>query len=231
MPEMTFQTSNGVMSGYLALPTVTPAPAILVIQEIFGVNRVMRDICDHLAAKGYVAACPDLFWRLEPGIQLTDKSEEEWAKAFDLFARFDVDKGGEDLKVVLATLRQHPACNGKVGDVGYCLGGKLAYLMSTRSDTDCSVSYYGIQIDSLLDEAGAISKPLMLHVASKDQFVPPDAQEAMRAGLADLPNVTFHVYEGQDHAFARVGGEHFDSNAAALANDRSAAFFKENLGA
>ncbi len=230
MPEITFKTDDGEMGGYIALPASTPAPVILVIQEIFGVNRVMRDICDGLAAAGYVAACPDLFWRLEPGIELTDKTEGDWAKAFDLFGRFDVDKGVEDLKAALATLRQHPAGKGKVGTVGYCLGGKLAYLMATRSDADCNVSYYGVQIDSLLDEADSIAKPLLLHVASKDQFVPPEAQQAMRAGLAERPLVDFHVYEGQDHAFARVGGEHYDKAAADLANGRSAAFFKEHLG-
>ncbi len=230
MPEMTFTTDAGEMGGYLALPTVTPAPAILVIQEIFGVNQVMRDICDGLAAAGYVAACPDLFWRMEPGVQLTDKTEAEWARAFDFFGRFDVDQGVEDLKAALSLLRQHPAGNGKVGSVGYCLGGKLAYLMATRSDADCSVSYYGVQIDQLLGEADNIAKPLMLHVASKDQFVPPEAQAAMQEGLASRPTIAFHVYEGQDHAFAREGGEHFDAAAADLANGRSAAFFKQNLG-
>ncbi|MEQ8652740.1 MAG: dienelactone hydrolase family protein [Kiloniellales bacterium] len=230
MPEITFKTDAGEMGGYLALPATTPAPAILVIQEIFGVNQVMRDICDGLAAQGYVAACPDIFWRLEPGIQLTDKTEAEWAKAFDLFGRFDVDQGIEDLKTALAVLREHPAGNGKVGCVGYCLGGKLAYLMATRSDADCSVGYYGVQIDQLLDEADNITKPLMLHVPTKDQFVPPEAQAAMHEGLASRPSVAFHVYEGQDHAFAREGGEHFDAAAAELANSRSAAFFKQNLG-
>ncbi len=230
MPDITFQTDDGEMGGYLALPVGTPAPAILVIQEIFGVNQVMRDICDGLAAQGYVAACPDLFWRMEPGVQLTDKTEAEWAKAFDFFGRFDLDKGVDDLKAALAVLRQHPAGNGKVGSVGYCLGGKLAYLMATRSDADCNVSYYGVQIDQLLGEADSISTPLLMHVASKDQFVPPEAQAAMKEGLASRPVVDFHIYEGQDHAFAREGGEHFDAVAAGLANERSAAFFKQNLG-
>lgn len=230
MPEITFKTDAGEMEGYLALPATTPAPAILVIQEIFGVNQVMRDICDGLATQGYLAACPDIFWRLEPGVQLTDKTEAEWAKAFDLFGRFDVDQGIEDLKTALAVLREHPAGNGKVGSVGYCLGGKLAYLMATRSDADCSVGYYGVQIDQLLGEADNITKPLMLHVPTKDQFVPPEAQAAMHEGLASRSSVTFHAYEGQDHAFAREGGEHFDAAAAELANSRSAAFFKQNLG-
>ena len=152
------------------------------------------------------------FWRIEPGIQLTDKSEAEWARAFELFGLFDADKGIEDLKATLAQLRGHEACNGKVGSVGYCLGGKLAYLMATRSDADCNVGYYGVGLDELLGEAGNIWTPLLLHLASKDQFVPADAQEKIKAGLSRNPNVTLHVYEGQDHAFARLGGDHYDKN-------------------
>jgi len=230
MPELTFKTADGEMGGYLALPERTPSAAILVIQEIFGVNQVMRDLCDAYAAAGYVAACPDIFWRIEPGIQITDKTEAEWQKAFELFGKFDVDKGVEDLKAALATLRQHPAGNGKVGSVGYCLGGKLAYLMATRSDSDCNVSYYGVQINELLDEADKIAKPLIMHVASKDQFVPPEAQAAMKEGLAHRPEVDFYVYEGQDHAFARVGGQHYDAAAAKTANERTMAAFKQHLG-
>jgi len=230
MSTIRFDTPDGVMGGYLALPKSLPAPAVLVIQEIFGVNKVMRDLCDALAAQGYVAACPDLFWRIEPGIDITDKTEAEWKKAFELFGKFNVDKGVDDLKVALAALRRHEAGNGQVGTVGYCLGGKLAYLMATRSDADCNVSYYGVQIDQLLGEAKNISKPLLMHVAAKDQFVPPEAQAKMREGLAGNPKVTLHVYEGQDHAFARVGGQHYDAAAAKLANDRTAAFFRQHLG-
>ena len=225
-----FKTADGTMGGYLALPKNVPAPAVLVIQEIFGVNKVMRDLCDGLAAEGYVAVCPDLFWRIEPGIDITDQSEAEWKQAFELFGKFDVDKGVEDLKVALADIRKHHACDGRVGAVGYCLGGKLAYLMAARSDADCSVSYYGVQIDQLLGEAKNIKKPLLMHVAAKDQFVPPEAQSKMKAGLADNPHVTLHVYEGQDHAFARIGGAHYDAAAAKLANDRTKAFFRQNLG-
>ena len=231
MSKISFKTPDGVMGGYIALPAKLPAPAILVIQEIFGVNKVMRDLCDAYAAEGYVAACPDLFWRIEPGIDITDKSKAEWDKAFSLFGAFDVDKGIEDLKVALAQLRGMPEVKGKVGAVGYCLGGKLAYLMAARSSVDASVSYYGVQLDQFLGEAKGISQPLMLHIAAKDQFVPPEAQEKVKAGLKGNKLVTVHVYEGQDHAFARVGGEHFDKAAAALANGRTKDFFAQHLSA
>ncbi len=134
-----FKTADGRMGGYLALPRNVPAPAVLVIQEIFGVNKVMRDLCDGLAAEGYVAVCPDLFWRIEPGIDITDKSEAEWKKAFELFGKFNVDNGIEDLKAALAEVRKHHACDGRVGTVGYCLGGQLAYLMATRSEANATL--------------------------------------------------------------------------------------------
>jgi len=229
MPEITIWGPDGNFSAYLAIPATTPGPGIVVAQEIFGVNQVMREVCDWLAGEGFVACCPDIFWRIEPGIQLTDKSEAEWARAFELFGLFDADKGIEDLRATLAQLRGHEACNGKVGSVGYCLGGKLAYLMATRSDADCNVGYYGVGLDEVLGEAGNISTPLLLHAASKDQFVPAAAQEKIKAGLSGNPNVTLHVYEGQDHAFARLGGDHYHKSSADLANGRSLEHLKGNL--
>lgn len=229
MPDITIEAAEGSFGAYLALPDKTPAPGIVVAQEIFGVNQVMRDICDWLAREGYVACCPDLFWRIEPGIQITDKTDAEWQRAFELFNAFDVDKGIDDMKTTLAQLREHDACTGKAGTVGYCLGGKIAYLMATRSDTDASVGYYGVGIEGLLGEAGKIEKPLMLHIASEDQFVPPDAQEQVKATLGALEPVTIHVYDGQDHAFAREGGAHYDKASAETANARTLAFFKEHL--
>ena len=229
--KITIKGPDGNFSGYLAKPASGKGPGIVVIQEIFGVNKVMRDITDGLAAQGYTAICPDLFWRIEPGIQITDKTEAEWKRAFELFNAFNVEKGVEDLKATLATLRQHPSCTGKVGAVGYCLGGKLAYLMAARSDADCSVGYYGVGIQDLLGEAKSIRKPLMLHIAEKDEYTPPPAQEKIKAGLKDNPHVTLHSYPGMDHAFARVGGQHYDKAAADLANRRTAEFFQRHLGA
>lgn len=202
-------------------------PAIVVLQEIFGVNQVMRDICDDLADQGYKAICPDLFWRIEPGIQITDQTEEEWKQAFDLFGKFDIDDGLKDIAATVDYARR--AGTGKVGAVGYCLGGQLAYLTACRTDADACVGYYGVNIQERLDEAKNITRPLMLHVAGKDQFVPPEAQTQIMDGLADHRFVTIHFYPEQDHAFARVGGEHYDAEAADLANTRTRAFFQEHL--
>ena len=216
---------------YKAMPSGKPKGAMLVIQEIFGVNQVMREICDDLAAQGYLALCPDLFWRQEPGIQITDKTDEEWAKAFELYKGFSEVKGVNDLIATLGVLRETEGCNGLVGTLGYCLGGKLAYLMATRSNADCSVSYYGVGIEKNLDEASAITKPYLAHIAEKDQFVPPPAQQQIRDALSKISCVTAHTYPGCDHAFARVGGAHYNKQAADLANQRTAAFLKEHLTA
>jgi len=230
MADKTIKVGDGSFTAYVSEPKgVSSAPGILVIQEIFGVNQVMRDLCDNLAGQGYLAMCPDLFWRQEPGIQITDKTEAEWARAFQLFQGFDQDKGAQDLIASLAHLRKLPGCNGKAGSVGYCLGGKMAYLMAARSDSDCNVSYYGVAIDAALGEAGGIKKPLLMHIAAEDKYVPKEAQTKIKQALGANGKVTIHVYEGMDHAFARVGGAHYDAAAAKLANDRTAAFFKKHL--
>ncbi|WP_339830786.1 dienelactone hydrolase family protein [uncultured Parvibaculum sp.] len=222
------ETPDGNFTGYLAKPATGTGPGIVVIQEIFGVNKVMRDLCDGLAGKGYMALCPDLFWRIEPGIDITDQSEAEWKKAFDLFGKFDVDKGVADIAATIRTLR--PLSSGKVGTVGYCLGGQLAYLAACHTSTDASVGYYGVNIQNRLDDARGIKKPLMLHIAGKDEFVPPEAQEAVVAGLRDNSHVTIHRYPEMDHAFARPGGAHYDKATADEANDRTLKFFARHLG-
>lgn len=230
MTDVTIQAGDGgSFYAYVAEPAGGKGPGILVIQEIFGVNDVMRGLCDAYAAQGYVAICPDLFWRQEPGVNISDKSDEDWAKAFQLYQGFSEAKGVEDLTATLQFLRSYKGVTGKVGSVGYCLGGKLAYLMATRSDADCNVSYYGVGIDKNLDEATAIDCPLLMHMAGKDKFVPPEAQEAIKAALAGNRMVTIHQYPDQDHAFARTDGIHWDPEAAKIANDRTAAFFAEHL--
>lgn len=225
---ITIKGADGSFSGYLSKPKSGTGPGIVVIQEIFGVNQVMRDLCDWLAGEGYVALCPDLFWRIEPGIDITDKTDAEWKKAFDLFGKFDVDKGVSDIAATIKTLR--PMTSGKVGAVGYCLGGQLAYLTACHTDADASVGYYGVNIQNRLDDAKGIKAPLMLHIAGKDEFVPPDAQEAVVKGLHDKPLVTIHRYPDMDHAFARPGGAHYHKATADEANDRTLKFFARHLG-
>lgn len=220
---------GGSFKAYVAMPAKLPAPAILVIQEIFGVNTVMRKKCDWLASQGYIAVCPDLFWRIEPDIQLTDQTEEEWKRAFKLFQTFDVESGVKDLDATLRAVRALPDCTGKVGDLGYCLGGKLAYLMAARTDIDASVGYHGVGLDELLDEAENIKKPLLLHIAGKDEYVPPEAQKKITDGLAGYNQVSIFNYPEMDHAFTRFGGAHYDEEQAKIADDRTLDFLSKTL--
>lgn len=206
-----------------------PAPVIIVIQEIFGVNAGIRGKCQWLAEAGFIAIAPDLFWRLEPGVELTDKTQAEWDKALDLMNRYDVDQGIKDLQAVMTQARTLDGASGRVGTMGYCLGGKIAYLMAARTDIDASVGYYGVGLDELLGEASAIQKPLMLHIAELDKFSTPEKRDAVVAGLQGNSAVTLHVYPGMDHAFTRVGGEHYDAAAAKLADERTLAFFQDRL--
>ncbi|MFZ5610433.1 MAG: dienelactone hydrolase family protein [Pseudomonadota bacterium] len=220
---------TGHFRAYLALAQAGKGPAVVAIQEIFGINEGMRSICDRLAKHGFVAVAPDLFWRQEPEVELTDKTEAEWQKAFALYNGFDVGKGIADITATIAALRRHPAANGKVGAVGYCLGGLLAYLTATRSDIDAAVGYYGVGIHNHLDEAKNIKKPLMLHIAGADQFVDGNAQKTMHVALDNHPLATLHDYPGMDHAFARPDGQHFNAQAAKLADARTLEFFKTHL--
>src|SRR5579863_6099879 len=229
MSDVTIRAKDGgQFSAYLATPKSGKGPGIVVIQEIFGVNPWIRSVADRYAAAGYVAMAPDLFWRIQPGIELTDRGED-FQKALGLMQKMDQDKAVQDIQATIDALRANPACSGKVGAVGYCLGGRLAYLTAARTNIDAAVGYYGVGIDGLIGEAGNIKKPLMLHIAEKDGFVPPPVQEKMKEGLKNNSHVTLMNYAGQDHAFARDGGDHYDKAAADLANSRTADFFKKNL--
>lgn len=218
---------DGAFSAYVADGPTPGGPAILVIQEIFGVNKVMRDIADSLAARGYTAVAPDLFWRIEPGIDITDQTDAEWEKAFACFRAFNVDAGVADIQASLDWVRGQG--HAKVGAVGYCLGGLLAYLTGTRTDIDASVGYYGVGIDAHLGEAGHARRPVLLHIAEEDGFVSKESQAKMRAGLVG-PSFQLCWYPGRDHAFAREGGKHYHAQDAAAANARTLAFFREHLG-
>jgi carboxymethylenebutenolidase len=170
---------------------------------------------------GFIALCPDLFWRIEPGVDITDKSEAEWKKAFDLFNKFDQAKGIEDLQATVAAARNLPGANGKMATMGYCLGGRLAFMMALYSDADANISYYGVGLDDLLGELGKVTKPLLVHIADKDEFFPPEGRAKVVEAVQGHPHIACHVYPGADHAFARVGGVHWDGRSAAIANGRS----------
>ena len=227
---VTIATLSGDASfdAYAARPADTPRAAILVIQEIFGVNAGIRRKCDKLAEDGYLAVAPDLFWRLEPGLELDPDVEPEFQRALDLMGKFDQDQGIRDIEATIHHIRREEGV-AKVGCVGYCLGGRLAYMTAARTDVNASVGYYGVGIDGLLNEKHAIAHPLLLHVPTEDGFVDEDTQKAMHEGLDDHPKVTLYDYEGLDHGFATEFGKRRDEKAANLADGRTTDFFREHL--
>lgn len=216
-------------NAYVARPEGTPKAAIIVIQEIFGVNPGIRRKCDDWAAEGYLAVAPDLFFRMKPGIQLDPDVEAEFNEALDYFGKYNPDDGVKDIEATIHWIRREAGVP-KVGCVGYCLGGKLAYMAAARTDIDASVGYYGVMIDQMLGEKHGIANPLLLHVPTADHFVGPEAQAAMHEGLDDHPRVTIYDYEGLDHGFATESGNRRDEAGAQLADGRTKAFFAEHLG-
>jgi carboxymethylenebutenolidase len=215
--------------GYLAMPPGRKGPGILLCQEIFGVNDHIREIADQYAEEGYVVLAPDLFHRLEPNVEL-GYGEEDFKKAFDFYQRFDENKGARDIKSAVAALRKVKGCTGKVAALGYCLGGKLAYLAAARAGVDAAIGYYGVYIERNLKESSNIKGPLLLHFAGNDRFVPPAAVAKIQKGLARRPGFESYVYPGTDHAFNCKERSSYDKSASGMAYSRSIAFLRRNLG-
>ena len=222
-------SDGGSFRGYLAVPAAGKGPAIILCQEIFGINQYIRDVADYYAQEGYVVLAPDLFWRIKPGIEL-GYSEDDWKQAFDLFQQFDTNKGMEDITASVRTLRTRDEVVGKVGALGFCLGGRLAYLAAARSGVDCAVAYYGVTIDEYLGEASKVKVPVVMHFAAEDQYAPMEKVEKIRATFKDRDDVEIYVYPGVDHAFARPASQHYDKPSALMAHHRSIALFRRNMG-
>lgn len=224
---------DALFNAYVAKPAGPATAAMIVIPEIFGVNEGIRQKCDKWADAGYLAIAIDLFWRFAPGVELDPDIEEQLNEAFGYFQRYDANDGVNDIEATIHAIRRgetgaDPVEN--VGCVGYCLGGRLAYMAAARTDISASVGYYGVMIDTMLDEAHAIANPLMLHIPTADHFVGPEAQAAIHAGLDGHPKVVLHDYQGLDHGFAAEMGNRRDEAGAQLADSRTIAFFKEHLG-
>jgi carboxymethylenebutenolidase len=228
MIELTSLDGGDRVPAYRAEPVGTPRGGIVVIQEIFGINSGIRRKCDHYASLGYVVLAPELFCRFAPGVELDADKPDELERAFELMGLLDQDKAIEDIEAAIRYLRGAGA--GKVGAVGYCLGGRLAYLVATRTDADAIVGYYAVGLDELLRESHAIGKPLLLHIAKEDRLVPPEQQAAVHAGLGGNRHVTLVDYPGVDHGFAAEEGARRSPAAAAQADARTEAFFAEHIG-
>jgi carboxymethylenebutenolidase len=223
-------TPDGNFQAYIARPAVLPAPAIVVVQEIFGVNADLRDTCDELGSRGYLALSPDLFWRMEPGVDMSDQTEAEWKKGFALYTAFDYDAGVADIAATMETARTMPGASGKVGLMGYCLGGLMTFIVTLRKGADASVVYYGGDTEKHLDEAHRLKNPLLMHLGEEDEYISKQAQRAIIEALKDNAFAHVFTYPGCSHAFARHRGQHYNKEAAALANGRTADFFRSHLG-
>lgn len=218
------------MGAHVAYPDRKgPAPAVIAIMEIWGVNDTMRTHAAEYAKAGYVCLVPDVFWRQEPGVELSDRSAEDGRKAFDLYYEFDYDLGVTDMMQVRDYLRSTPECNGNVGAVGYCLGGKLCYLMCCRTDIDCAVAYYGTYIEHNIREVKDLHRPLMLHMAMKDRWVQREVNDLLMRKLSPNPLVEIHQFAEADHAFARHGGLTYRKADADRALALSLTFFDLHL--
>jgi carboxymethylenebutenolidase len=218
------------VDAYLTTPVPTPAPAVVVIQELFGVNNDIRKTCDELAAAGFVAVAPDLFWRQERNVNLNSWSDSDWKKGFALYGAYDRDVGVRDIFQVVQAARHLQGTDGKVAVMGFCLGALMSFLVAARHDVDSAVAYHGGDTDKYLDEAKAIKAPLIMHLGEEDEFINKDAQKKIRDALAYMPNATVYSYPGQCHAFARHSGTHYNAAAATVANARTVEFLKQHLG-
>ena len=228
--NVTVKLRDGTMSAFLALPERRPAPGIVAIMEIWGVNDTMRQHAREFAEAGFVCLVPDLFWRQEPGVELSDRNPADGQKAFDLYYEFDYDLGVRDMEDTVRHVSAMPECTGKAGAVGYCLGGKLCYLLCCRTDIDCAVAYYGTYIEHNIREAKNLHRPFLLHMAMKDRWVQAEVNDLIERRLSPNPLVTIHKYPGADHAFARKGGKTYSKPEADRALGLTVDFFRKHLG-
>lgn len=227
--KISISIGDGSLGAFVAMPNALPAPVVLVLHEVFGVNNDMRESCRELAEHGFIALAPDLFWRQEPGLDLSQWSQAEWEKGLALYHAYDRDQGAKDIAAVMKFARSMQGSSGKVGVMGYCLGGLMTYLVSARYGSDASVAYYPGGADQYVAEAPYIAAPIIVHLAEEDEFIPKQAQASIRAAFAGSANAQTYSYAGQNHAFARHTGAHYDAEAAARANGRTWEFLRSQL--
>lgn len=228
---MKVTVDDGTFASFVARPSAlqTNGASIIVLHEIFGVNDDVRATCNELADEGFVAIAPDLFWRESPGLDLNSWSEADWKRGLEIYASYDLDRGIRDVAALVRSARSLEGASGKVGVMGFCLGGLMTYLTAARLPIDAAVAYYGGGTEQHLGEANKIAVPLLVHLGEADEFISPQVQDSIKAALAGKPNVEIFSYPGCSHAFARHTGAHYDAAAAALANERTHHFFKEHL--
>jgi carboxymethylenebutenolidase len=227
--RITIEGRDGTFGAYIARPTALPAPAVVVLHEVFGVNADIRKTCDELAEQGFIGVAPDLFWRQEPGVDLSVTSEPDWQHGLRLYQAYDRDAGARDVKDTADVVAKLPGCIDRVAVLGYCLGGLMTFLTAARYGVDAAVVYHGGDTEKYLAEVNGLDAPLLMHLAEEDEFISKPAQAEIKAALGSKPNATIYSYPGQHHAFARHNGAHYDATAAALANGRTSEFLHQHI--
>lgn len=226
---VTIKVADGAFQAFVERPDAASAPTVLVLHEVFGINDDMRASCRELAERGFIAICPDLFWRQEAGLDLSHWTEAEWQKGLALYQAYDRDQGARDIADTLAYSRIMPGASGKAGVMGYCLGGLMTFLVTARTGADASVAYYPGSAQDYVSEASAVRSPMLVHLAEEDEFISKPAQQAIREAFVTSPAVEVYSYPGCSHAFARHTGTHYGPAAAALANGRTRDFLSTHL--
>ena len=221
-------SDGGSFKAYCSLPPAGRGPGLLLIQEIFGVNDHIRGVADQYAMDGYTVFAPEVFWRVEPGVQL-GYGAGDFEKGVALMKRMDFAQCTRDLADTLRALRSSAGCNGKVASIGYCMGGRLSYHLAAETDVDAAVCYYGGGIHTALDVAPKIRAPILFHFAEQDHFIPQSAVDSVREAFKGRDNVMLEVYSGADHGFNCWARAAYDQTAAALARGRTLAFLATNL--
>ncbi len=191
---------GNTFQGYLALPPTGSGPGIVLIQEIFGVNPHIRAVADQYALDGYVVLAPDLFWRMQPGVEL-GYTEADFGTAIGYMQKMDFSLAIQDLTSTVAALRARTECTGKVASLGYCMGGLLSYLSAANAGVDAAVCYYPGSIETQLEQAEKVRCPILIHFAEKDHYISAEAVKATQAKFAGAKNAVIEVYPGVDHGF------------------------------
>lgn len=219
---------GGEMRAYHVPAANGPAKALLIVfQEIFGVNANMRKTAEALAAQGYDVVVPDLFWRQEPGLELDPATDH--ARAMTLMQGLDQEKAIDDAFAAAAFVQRAGEGAGKIVAVGYCLGGKLAYLAAMREGLAAGVSYYGVAIEHALRRSSELKAPILLHIGLEDPLCSPEARAAIHQALDPLPNVEILEYPQAGHAFARLDGASYNAAAAEKADAQTLRFLGQCL--
>src|ERR1700756_1809560 len=227
--QIVVESPDGAFHAYVSRSASLPAPVVVVLQELFGVNADIRATCDELAAQGFIAIAPDLFWRLEPEVDLDVRSEVDWQRGLRLYGGYDRDAGARDIAQTIRTAVKLPESTGRVALQGYCLGALMAFITAARHEVGAAVAYHGGDTEKYLGEVGSLRAPLLMHLGEEDEFISKTAQAQIKAALAKKPNATVYSYPGQHHAFSRHNGTHYSATAATLANGRTKEFLHRHL--